>query len=175
MLCSKHLVICAHGLFREKHPLLKSEYQSTNHASLSKVHPNKYLEVMRWIQQLYSLSEEISALVSLGESVILVDQGAFGNLFTGSRRVIPFLNRDEEYPATPRDDTSAIQELERLRHSGAACIVFAWPTFWWLAYYDGFNRYLRSKFRCIRHTARLVAFDIRDDSKTTNVLTPSSP
>ena len=148
--------------YLEKNPLLKREYQSTNPASLSRVHPNKYLEVIRWIQHLYSLSEEIASLASPEEAVILVDQGAFGNLLTGSRRVIPFLKRDEKYPGAPPDDASAIQELERLRRAGAACIVFAWPTFWWLTYYDGFNHYLRSKFRCIRHNERLVAFDMRN-------------
>jgi SAM-dependent methyltransferase len=146
--------------YLEKSALLKAEHQSTNPALLSIVHPNKYLEVIGWIQQLYSLSEEITALASTEEAVILVDQGAFGNLFTGSPRVIPFLKRHEKYPGAPPDDATAVQELERLRSAGAACIVFAWPAFWWLDHFNGFNQYLRSKFCCIMDNKRIVAFDL---------------
>ena len=149
--------------YLEKSALLKAEHQSTNPALLSIVHPNKYLEVIAWIQQLYSLSEDIAALVSPDEAVILVDQGAFGNLFTGSRRVIPFLN-----PGAPPDDATAVQELKRLRSAGAACIVFAWPAFWWLDCFNGFNRYLRSNFCCIRDNKRLVAFDLRRSSDSSS-------
>ena len=150
--------------YLENNAMLKREYQNTNPASLSKVHPNKYVEVIHWIQQLYSLSEEIAALVPAGEPVIVVDQGAFGNLFTRSCRVIPFLKCDEQYPEAPSEDAAAIQQLERLRSLGAASIVFAWPAFWWLDYYDGFRQHLRSKFRCIRRNERLIAFDMRSDS-----------
>jgi SAM-dependent methyltransferase len=152
--------------YLEKNPLLKAEHQSTNPALLSIVHPNKYLEVIGWIQQLYSLSEEIAALASTEEAVILADQGAFGNLFTGFPRVIPFLKHDEKYPGAPPDDATAVQELKRLRSAGAACIVFAWPAFWWLDYFKGFNQYIRSNFCCIRDNKRLVAFDLRCQSNS---------
>jgi len=170
---AQNILLFASMSYLETNPLLKMHYHSTNSASLSKVHPNKYLEVIGWIQQLYSLSDEIAGLIAPQEAVILVDQGAFGSIFTGSCRVMPFLKLDGEYPTAPLDDAAAIQELERLRCFGATSIVFAWPTFWWLDYYHGFNRYLRLNFRCIRNNERLIAFDIRSESENNDLLRKS--
>jgi SAM-dependent methyltransferase len=150
--------------YLESNARLKREYQNTNPASLSNVHP-KYLELIRWIHQLYSLSQEIAALVPAGEPIIVADEGAFGNIFTRSCRVIPFLKCDEQHPEAPSADAAAIQQLEGLRCLGAASIVFAWTAFWWLDYYHGFSQHLRSKFRCIRHNECLIAFDIRSESE----------
>lgn len=147
--------------YLEKSPLLKSQFQSTNPASLSIVHPTKYLEVIGWIERLYLLSQDIAVLIPPDDAFILVDQGTFGNLFTASHHIIRFLDRDGEYSGTPSDATSAIQELERLRGSGAVSIVIAWPAFWWLEYYSGFEQYLRSNFHCSVDNERLVAFDLR--------------
>jgi SAM-dependent methyltransferase len=147
--------------YLEKSPLLKSEHQSTNPASLSIVHPTKYLEVIGWIERVYLLSQDIAALIPPDNAFILVDQGTFGNLFITSHRIIPFLERDGKYQETRSDDATAIQELERLRRSGAVSIIIAWPAFWWLEYYGGFKQYLRSNFRCSANNERLVAFDLR--------------
>jgi SAM-dependent methyltransferase len=149
--------------YLEKNALLKAEHESTNPASLSIVHPNKYLEVIGWIQRLYLMSQEIAALIPPGDAFILIDQGAFGNLFTPSYRAIPFLERGGQYWKLPPDDTAAIEELERLRRTGATSVVCAWPAFWWLDSYDGFNQYLRSHFRCSVNNERLLAFDLRGD------------
>jgi hypothetical protein len=51
--------------------------------------------------------------------------------------------------------------LERQRRAGAAFLVIAWPAFWWLEYYKGFTRRLRSRFPCILENERVVAFDLR--------------
>jgi hypothetical protein len=91
----------------------------------------------------------------------LVDQGTFGNLFAASHSIIPFLQPVGKYQETPSDDATAIQELERLRGSGAVAIIIAWPAFWWLAYYGGFKQYLQSNFHCSANNERLAAFDLR--------------
>jgi SAM-dependent methyltransferase len=150
--------------YLEKNALLRLEHQRTSPASLSIVHPNKYLEVIGWIQRLYLMSQEIAALIPPGDAFILVDQGTFGNLFTASHRIIRFPEREGQYLGIPSDDVIAIEELERLRSRGAVSIVIAWPSFWWLDYYDGFNQYLRSNFHCSVDNERLVAFDLRRDS-----------
>jgi hypothetical protein len=64
---------------------------------------------------------------------------------------------DQTLPA--EDDRTAISELERLRHSGARFIAFAWPAFWWLEYYDKFRLYLL-QFQCVLRNDRLVLFDL---------------
>ena len=64
-------------------------------------------------------------------------------------------------PVIKPDGGTAIQELERMRHSGASYLVVAWPAFWWLDYYIRFHDYLRSRFRCVLENERLVVFDLR--------------
>ncbi len=89
----------------------------------------------RSMRQIYLTTQEIVAIVAQGDTLILVDEDKWGNgeLVPG-RHTIPFLERDGEYWGPPEDDATAIQELERLRDSGANFIVFAWPAFWWLVH-----------------------------------------
>jgi hypothetical protein len=44
---------------------------------------------------------------------------------------------------------------------GVSFIVFGWPAFWWLDYYSGLHRHLRSSSRCVVHNDCLVVFDLR--------------
>jgi hypothetical protein len=86
----------------------------------------------------------------MGGSFILVDEDGWKTdpLLSGRKR-IPFVERDGQYWGSPRDDVSAIEELERLQHAGAQFIVFAWSTFWWFDYYVGLRQYLRTRFPCV--------------------------
>ncbi|HEX8249128.1 MAG TPA: hypothetical protein VF599_13205, partial [Pyrinomonadaceae bacterium] len=84
-------------------------------------------------------------------------QGAGGNFLT-RRRSLPFLEKEGKYWGPPPDDETAIIEMERLRQSGAAFIVFAWNAFWWFDYYKEFDKHLRSKYRCVLENERLVVF-----------------
>ena len=36
-----------------------------------------------------------------------------------------------------------------------------WPAFWWLEYYTGLHRYLRTWYRCLLENERVVVFDLR--------------
>jgi glycosyltransferase involved in cell wall biosynthesis len=115
-----------------------------------------------WWHQIHSAIQDMTVLIPQGETLILVDEDewATDEIIAGRRRV-PFLERDGIYWGPPPDAKSAIQELERLRQSGAHFIGFAWQTFWWLDYYFEFNRYLRLKFRCLLENDRCVVFDLR--------------
>ena len=44
---------------------------------------------------------------------------------------------------------------------GATFLVVAWPAFWWLDFYVGLARHLRSRYRRVFGTERLVIFDLR--------------
>ncbi len=115
-----------------------------------------------WMKRVGKATAEIAALIPAGDSFILVDQDECGTGgVVAGRRCIPFLERDGQYWGSPPDDATAIREFERLRQSGATFMVFAWPAFWWLDYYSGFQRHLRSKFRCVLENDRLVVFDLR--------------
>jgi SAM-dependent methyltransferase len=148
----------------DRHLLLKKEFENTTLSQLSIVHPRKYLDLVRWIDRMYLAAHDIAATVPAGDAFILVDDEHFGGLVTSGRRTIPFLEREGRYGGSPPNDETAIREVERLRQSGANFIVFAWPAFWWLDCYKGFNQYLRSLFRCTLENERLVAFDMRRDS-----------
>src|SRR5262249_37683090 len=96
-----------------------------------------------------------------GEYFVLVDQDELRPYIAPGPFTVPFLERDGEYWGPPADEKTAIRELERLRHSGARFMVFAWPAFWWLDYYAGLHRHLRSKFPCVLENHCLVVFDLR--------------
>ena len=114
----------------------------------------------QWLEQLDIAIQEIAALIPVGKSFILVDEGQWGYDILGGRRAIPMIDRNGQFWGSPEDDQAAIQEFHRLQQSGANFIVFGWPAFWWLDYYAEFHRYLRSKFQCVLKNARIVVFNL---------------
>lgn len=114
------------------------------------------------IQHMVELGQELEPLIPLGQNYILVDMdewGWNGQLLENSQS-IPFLEKDGMYWGPPPDDAIAIEEFERLRREKASFIVFGSPAFWWFDYYAEFARHLRSKFRCVLDSERLVVFDL---------------
>ncbi len=115
-----------------------------------------------WMHLLMQASEEIAEVIPAGETFILVDGQGFGSDFAAGRRPVPFLERNGVYWGAPIDDVQAISELERTRReSNAGFIAFGWPAFWWLDHYRELHAHLRSQFRCVSETDRLVVFDLR--------------
>lgn len=114
-----------------------------------------------WLPPLEKAERELTALISAGDSFILVDENQLWSELTGGRHAFPFLERDGLYWGLPPDDETAIRELERLRQAGASFIVFAWPAFWWLTYYAGLHQYLAAQFARVLANERLVIFDLR--------------
>ncbi|HVN89451.1 MAG TPA: class I SAM-dependent methyltransferase [Candidatus Binataceae bacterium] len=123
---------------------------------LSLVHPKHYQQVVLTSR----LPREVASIVSERTSFILVDDNRFGPDPVPARRALPFLERDGRPWGKPLDDATAIRELERMRTAGADAVVFAWPSFWWLNYYSEFQRYLRSRFPCVRENDCIIAFDL---------------
>src|SRR6516225_10561195 len=123
-----------------------------------------------WWHQIDGGLRGITAIVPRGDAFILVDQDSWGcGPIIAGRRRIPFLEREGGDWGEPADDATAIVELERLRDAGANSMVFVQPALWWLDYYAGLHRYLRSNFRCALENDALVAFDLRADPKSTAV------
>jgi Glycosyl transferase family 2 len=119
-----------------------------------------------WMRRLAAATEELSTLLPLDCSVIVVDEDQWADRWGGSgllegRRSIPFLERDGQYWGPPPDDGVAIRELERLRQSGAGFVVIGWPAFWWLGHFAGWHRHLRSNYPCVLENDRLVVFDLQ--------------
>ena len=119
-------------------------------------------EVNIWRHRCRLALQEIQALVPPGDAFILVDEDnlAVGGSIAG-RRALPFPGRDAYSNGPPRDDETAIRELERLRQFKPSFMVFAWQAFWWLDYYAELHRHLRANFRCVLENECLVVFDLR--------------
>ncbi|MGH7801484.1 MAG: sulfotransferase family protein [Thermodesulfobacteriota bacterium] len=104
---------------------------------------------------------EMEKIIEPGRTFILVELTWFDETPLKGRRQVPFLEHNGEYWGRPKDDITAINELERMRQTGAKYIVFAWPVFWWLEYYADFHKYRRSKYHCVLENERLVIFQLR--------------
>jgi hypothetical protein len=114
-----------------------------------------------WQHRLEIAKRELAAVVPSGEMYILFDEDTWGaGEVLPSRRRIVFLDRDGRYWA-PSDDESAIERLTELQRAGVSFIAFAWPAFWWFDYYKGFHQHVRSNYRCVLKSERLVIFDLR--------------
>ena len=124
---------------------------------------NAWEHHLRWWHSLALAVEELEVLIPPGETFVLVDQATLGAGVSRKLRPVPFPEHNGQYWGLPANDEVAIQELQRLRGTGASFVVFLWPAFWWLDYYTGLHQHLRSKFRCVLENERLVAFDLRSE------------
>lgn len=115
-----------------------------------------------WPHKLFQAGQELDSLIPGGETFILVDDDNWGGQICANLRQLPFLEKHGQYWGPPADDTSAIQELGRMRSEcGASFITFGWPAFWWLDHYKTFARYLEVNHLCVLKNERLVVFDLR--------------
>jgi glycosyltransferase involved in cell wall biosynthesis len=127
-----------------------------------------------WWHRLDLAAKEAFTVIPPGETFILVDEDQWGtDPFIANRRRLHFLGRNGQYSGLPPVDEIAIEELDRLRQSGAGFIVFAWQAFWALDYYPELNRLLRSKFRCVLESERVVIFDLRAQSQAVSCTSPT--
>lgn len=117
----------------------------------------------KWLRRFDPVSNAIESLIPEGETLILVDEETFETEILGNRKTVPFLEKDGMYWGKPANDETAINELERLRNSGAKFIVFVKTTLWWLEYYAIFHEYLRSHYCCIVEKDQVVIYKLFKD------------
>lgn len=153
----QNILMFARNDYLKSNVLLRKEFENTNITPISIVHPTNYL----WKARFYGMLKDIFTHIPHGNTLILVDDGIFGNLAAPAHVVIPFLERKGQYWGPSPNDNIGISEIERLRNMGAGFIVFAWPAFWWLEYYSGLERYLRDKFRCVLKNERVIVFNLQ--------------
>jgi hypothetical protein len=121
--------------------------------------------VYNWEETAYAGREQVQEAVPPGETFIVVGDDQWGLAESlPNRRSVPFLERDGVYWGVPADDATAIQELERLRGTGANFLVFGAPAFWWFDRYQDFHRYLRTTYPRVLETERVVVFQLHLDS-----------
>lgn len=115
-----------------------------------------------WPHRVFQSAQELAAVIPAGKTFILVDDDNWGGQVCENRRQLPFLEKNGQYWGPPKDDETAVRELERMRQEhGADFLAFGWPAFWWLDHYREFGKQLRARFRCLLQNERLVAFDLR--------------
>ena len=117
--------------------------------------------VQQWGERARRAGRELTTIVPVGTPFILVDEDRIRPELGAECHALPFPERDGHYAGPPTDDATAIAEVERLRRGGAKFLVAAWPAFWWLDFYVGLARHLRSRYRRVLGTERLVIFDLR--------------
>lgn len=117
----------------------------------------------RWLKQVRQSTKQLETIISKEEAFILVDENKLGKDTFAKWLTIPFLEREGKYWGLPADDSTAIQELERLRQLRANFIVFAWSSFWWFEHYSQFYDYLRTKFDCILENNYFVVFNLQHE------------
>lgn len=120
----------------------------------------------KWMEWLYQATRMMTEAIPAGSTFILVDAGQWSatsgeSVLIRDRRALPFLEREGKYWGAPADDATAIQELERLRDAGATSLVIAWPAFWWLDHYTGFDQHLRSRYHAVLQNDQIILFDLR--------------
>jgi hypothetical protein len=114
-----------------------------------------------WPQWVHLSARDVADHVPSLSTCILVDDCQLGELPVYNRLFLPFLVRDGKYFGSPADSREAITELERLRSSGAAFIVFAWTAFWWLDTYPEFLSHIWTHYPCRLQNERIIIFELR--------------
>lgn len=116
-------------------------------------------------ERLRVLEKQILETVPEGATMLWVDDGKLSELaLPGRRRRLPFLEKDGAPWGAPADDAQAIRELERMRAEGAEFLLFAWPSHWWLEYYQSFANYLSERFPSSSAEGVAVCFDLRKEA-----------
>jgi hypothetical protein len=116
---------------------------------------------LKRLERLRLAEQEIAAAIPAESTFILVDEEGNTTLVKHDPRVPVLLETNGQYSGPPRDNETAIREVERLRQAGARFLVVTWPAFWWLDYYSGLHQHLRSVFPCLLDNERLILFDLR--------------
>jgi glycosyltransferase involved in cell wall biosynthesis len=113
-----------------------------------------------WWHRHRAAIDALKALPRPGRPIVLIDDGTWELGPIDERRRLPLVEHDRQDWGPPPDDAAAIAALERQRQGGAAYVVFAWPAFWWLDYYAGLSRHLRSCYACVLNNECVVVFDL---------------
>ena len=119
-------------------------------------------ELAAWIDMLEQAVREFQAVIPGNERYILIDEERLaGSNLEESARVKRPLEKKGIYWGPPADTASAVAEIEQLRASGINYLVIAWPAFWWLEHYVGFESLLKNRFKTVLHNERLLVMDMR--------------
>jgi hypothetical protein len=120
------------------------------------------LSEVPWLYKMQTALKELSEVIPVGATFILVDEERWGGgQVLAGRRTLPFLERDGQYWGLPPNGEVAVGEIERLRENGAEYIVFMQPSFWMLEYYPEIYDHL-SRYPLVERNGNFVLFALSD-------------
>jgi hypothetical protein len=120
------------------------------------------LSEVPWLYKMQTALKELSEVIPVGATFILVDEERWGGgQVLAGRRTLPFLEREGQYWGLPPNGEVAVGEIERLRENGAEYIVFMQPSFWMLEYYPEIYDHL-SRYPLVERNGNFVLFALSD-------------
>lgn len=116
-----------------------------------------------WLKRLSRSIKDIKKFVPEKSRIILADddQWQLADEISG-RKIIHFIENENQYWGPPADDDEAIQEIKNQMKKKTGFIFFAWPAFWWLDHYKKMSAWLHEKHECIIEDERLVGFKLKE-------------
>jgi 4-amino-4-deoxy-L-arabinose transferase-like glycosyltransferase len=110
--------------------------------------------------QLLHAGMELKNVTAPDALIVAADMGDPTIFYYAERKGWHFLEHDAIYNGNPDDSEQAIEDLERLRRSGATHLVFTRNTFWWLRSYPEFGRYLAQSATLIEATPEFKIYKL---------------
>jgi glycosyltransferase involved in cell wall biosynthesis len=119
------------------------------------------VEDPEWQNRLRKVAGVIRKLVPEGARLAAVDKSDPTLLHLCDRKGWHFPDWSLLPDGYPRDSRVAIKHLEQLRSRGADYIVFPSAAFWWLEFYEEFNRHLNDSYTCLWRDDNCVVYELR--------------
>ena len=150
------------------YPCLRQELEKNKNPSISMVHPKPYMHTIMhamWMEMFCKGILELRRLIPPCIPYVVVDDVKF-DIEIFDTNAVRFMEKEGSYWGPPKDDDTAIRELEKFLKQKIRFLVILWPAFWWLDYYKSFNNYIESRFRCVLRNDRLCVFDLQQKPET---------
>jgi hypothetical protein len=110
--------------------------------------------------QLRDAALELKKVTPPDALIVSADMGDPTIFYYAERKGWHFPEHDGIYNGTPDESEQAVENLDRLRRSGATHFVFTRNTFWWLQSYPEFAAHLTNNATLIEATAQFQIYEL---------------
>ncbi len=113
-----------------------------------------------WFGRLTMAIDQINHLIPEQERFLLVDSNTWGAGEIFGERAVPVMEHEGQPWGDPADTKAFFGEIERQRQLDVKFLVFAWPAFWWLDYYEGLTEALETNATCLAQDDLLAVYEL---------------